>query len=147
MICSIRICPSFDDSTTGIVLAGRAYARKDIKRPQRCDPLNSGFQLFADDLAQHILQGLVSIPYMLAQRFVDQCLVVAASCVMHLLAKPIQHIRVNPNRNPGFARRRSCYCPLFRSLEIILFFCSYALLSLLVAFRADIKRIIPPRYV
>jgi hypothetical protein len=36
------------------------------------DPLNTRFQLFADDFTQHILQSLVSILHVFAQRFVDQ---------------------------------------------------------------------------
>jgi hypothetical protein len=56
-------------------------------------------EFLADHTADCALEGLLRTPNVLAQRVVDQTLIVAASGAVHLLKEPFENIFVNPNRD------------------------------------------------
>src|SRR6266853_512157 len=115
------------------ILKGRSVTRRSMSRPQHTRHLISGFSLFAIpnrtggnaqteshfrsfELAcaaefvsnytpQSGLQRLLLLAHVVAQRFVQKRLVVAATGVVNLLAKPVQNVLVEPDGDAGFSRR------------------------------------------
>src|SRR5712692_2977154 len=76
-------------------------------------------ELFPDHPAQRRFQRLLSAPDVLSQRLVDQSLIVTSASPIHLLAKPVQNIIIQPDRDSGLALRNRDDWSAFASAEIV----------------------------
>ncbi len=85
-----------------------------------------------------------------SQCLVDHCLVTAAPGIMNAGAEPVEDIVIDPDGNPGLARRGSDHRPSFALAEVVSLFHGpslYCRCSSLSAFLAEISRIRSPRIV
>ena len=62
-------------------------------------------EFVANHAAQGSLEPLLFLAHVNAQSFIDGGLVISSACVVHLLAKPVQNVVVQPNRDSSLFRR------------------------------------------
>jgi len=111
-------------------------------------------QLFSNNATQEFFQGFLGRVDVVVQGAIDQRLITTATGPMSLLAKPLQDIIVETDRDPRFARRRGQNRSALAFAEIILFShapLSYCFFSRRVARLAEMsltRRVSPrPSYV
>jgi hypothetical protein len=72
--------------------------------PVGCSGLFAGlFKLLAQNSSECLLKRFRLVRHVLAQRLVDQGLVVATAGSMDLLAEPLDYFVIETNRDPGLA--------------------------------------------
>src|ERR1700719_2516428 len=70
-----------------------------------CCELTCAAEFVSNYTPQSGLQRLLLLAHEVAQRFVKKGLVVPATGVVNLLAKPVQNVLVEPDGDTGFSRR------------------------------------------